>query len=150
MTEKDFFYRFGRLLYQIDGFYAAFAKKSGVKENLLWILYALNDGGRHSQKEICESWDLPRSTVNTIIKELESGKYIELLQIKGEKRELYVRLTGQGKEYAENLLSELYRIEKYAFDSLDGNAENIILSLESILKGLYKGEKTTDESLERL
>ena len=141
MNEKDFFYCFGKLLYQIDGFYAEFAKKSGVKENLLWILYALNDGGEHSQKEICENWDLPRSTVNTIIKKLESDGALELLQIKGEKRELCVQLTERGKKYAENLLSELYRIEKHVFGALDGDTKNVISSLETILKLLNEGEE---------
>ena len=55
MDAKGFFYEFGKLLYRIDGFYDEFAKKSGVKPNLLWILYALADGKEHSQKEICDT-----------------------------------------------------------------------------------------------
>ena len=93
MDCRKSFYEFGRALYKIDGFYAEYAKTSGVKENLLWVLYALNDGNKHSQKEICESWDLPRTTVNTIVKELEEEGYVVLSQIKGEKRELELALT---------------------------------------------------------
>ena len=115
MNSRSFFYEFGKCLYGVDGFYAEYAKKFDVKENLLWILYALNDGGQHSQKEICDSWDLPRSTVNTIMKELEVGGYIELSQIKGEKRELNVSLTDKGQKYAEELLAELYEIEKRVY-----------------------------------
>ena len=100
MNSKLFFYEFGKMIYRIDGFYREFAKRLDVKENLLWILYALNDGNMHSQKEICDNWDLPRSTVNTIMKELESDGYIELIQIKGEKRELQVKLTETGKNYS--------------------------------------------------
>ena len=115
MNSRSFFYEFGKCLYGVDGFYAEYAKKFDVKENLLWILYALNDGGQHSQKEICDSWDLPRSTVNTIMKELEVGGSIELSQIKGEKRELNVSLTDEGQKYAEELLAELYEIEKRVY-----------------------------------
>ena len=115
MNSRSFFYEFGKCLYGVDGFYAEYAKKFDVKENLLWILYALNDGGQHSQKEICDSWDLPRSTVNTIMKELEVGGYIELSQIKGEKRELNVSMTDKGQKYAEELLAELYEIEKRVY-----------------------------------
>ena len=118
MDCKKSFYEFGRALYKIDGFYAEYAKTSGVKENLLWVLYALNDGNKHSQKEICESWDLPRTTVNTIVKELEEEGYVVLSQIKGEKRELELALTEKGKAYAESLLSELYEIESKAFGLL--------------------------------
>ena len=115
MNSRTFFYEFVKCLYGVDGFYAEYAKKFDVKENLLWILYALNDGGQHSQKEICDSWDLPRSTVNTIMKELEVGGYIELSQIKGEKRELNVSMTDKGQKYAEELLAELYEIEKRVY-----------------------------------
>ena len=118
MDCRKSFYEFGRALYKIDGFYAEYAKTSGVKENLLWVLYALNDGNKHSQKEICESWDLPRTTVNTIVKELEEEGYVALSQIKGEKRELELALTEKGKAYAESLLSELYEIESKAFGLL--------------------------------
>ena len=115
MNSRSFFYEFGKCLYGVDGFYAEYAKKFDVKENLLWILYALNDGGQHSQKEICDSWDLPRSTVNTIMKELETDGYVSLSQIKGEKRELNVSLTDKGQKYAEELLAELYEIEKRVY-----------------------------------
>ncbi len=145
MNSKDFFYQFGRLLYQIDGFYSDFAKDYGVKENLLWILYALNDDKDHSQKEVCENWGLPRSTVNTIMKELERDKYITLSQIKGEKRELQVRLTDSGQEYADKLLKNLYAIEKEVFENLEYNT-NLIKSLEEILTKLYKvKEEKSDE-----
>ena len=115
MNSRTFFYEFGKCLYGVDGFYAEYAQKFDVKENLLWILYALNDGKQHSQKEICDSWDLPRSTVNTIMKELENGGYVSLSQIKGEKRELSVSLTDNGQKYAEELLAELYEIEKRVY-----------------------------------
>lgn len=138
MNSKNFFYEFGRLLYQIDGFYGEFAKESGVKENLLWIMYALNDGKEHSQKEVCENWGLARSTVNTIMKELERDKYVTLSQIKGEKRELQVKLTNSGKEYSDNLLKNLYAIEKQVFDCLKNKTQSITESLKEILSTLYK------------
>ena len=66
MNSKMFFYEFGKLIYRVDGFYAEYAKEARVKENLLWILYALNDGGEHSQKEICDS--SKKKVYNEIIK----------------------------------------------------------------------------------
>ncbi len=33
-------------------YYSEYAKKSEIKENEMWILYALNDMKEHSQKEI--------------------------------------------------------------------------------------------------
>ena len=138
MNAKEFFYEFGRALYKIDGYYAEFAKESGVKEKLLWVLYALNDGKPHSQKEICETWELPRTTVNTVIKELEAKQYVELSQIKGEKREMHVSLTQSGKQYAEEKLAKLYEIESRVFESLTEETKRIIQNLETIYQELKK------------
>lgn len=143
MDSKLFFYEFGRSIYRVDGFYAEYAKKCNVKENLLWILYALNDGKEHSQKEICDSWDLPRSTVNTIMKELENDDYVMLNQIKGEKRELNVVLTLNGKEYADNLLSELYEIERKTYERL--KSHKVLDELNTIITELYKQEELKNE-----
>ena len=144
MNSKMFFYEFGKLIYRVDGFYAEYAKEARVKENLLWILYALNDGGEHSQKEICDSWDLPRTTVNTIIKELEDDRYIHLVQIKGEKRELSVKLSDSGKVYADELLKDLYAIEDKVYQEM--KKSNILDELNKILNKLYekKGIKNNE------
>ena len=120
MDERIFFYRLGRLIYQIDGAYEAYGKNCKLgSPNLLWILYALNDGERHSQKQNCEDWDIPRSTANTIIKDLESKNYIALSQIKGERRELLVSLTESGKQYADGILSDLYRREREIYSEIE-------------------------------
>ena len=136
MNSKLFFYEFGKMIYRIDGFYREFAKRLDVKENLLWILYALNDGNMHSQKEICDNWDLPRSTVNTIMKELELDGYIELIQIKGEKRELQVKLTEAGKNYSSILLKDLYEIERKTYEKIKNS--DVLKKMEDVLDGLYE------------
>ena len=139
MDSKQFFYNFGKSLYRIDGFYAEYAKESNIKENLLWILYALNDGEEHSQKEISDSWDLPRTTINTIIKELQGDGFIELVQIKGEKRELNVKLTESGKKYADELLAELYEIEKRVFEQLKD--DSILTEMNDLLEKLNEEKR---------
>ncbi len=120
MDERVFFYRLGRLVYQIDGAYEAYGRGCKLgSPNLLWILYALNDGKGHSQKQICGEWDIPRSTANTIIKDLESKNYVALSQIKGERRELLVSLTPSGREYADGILSDLYKREKEIYSEIE-------------------------------
>ena len=41
---------------QIDGLYYQAARKLGIKDNTLALLYALDDGKPHSQKQIGEEW----------------------------------------------------------------------------------------------
>ncbi len=141
MNERDFFYKLGKLVYQIDGVYEEYGKNFSLSSpNLLWILYALNDGEHHSQKQICEDWLIPRSTANTIIKDLENKKYIRLSKIKGEKRELQVSLTEKGKEYANGILSELYNLEKEIYLKIE-NPEDLLLSLQELVTKLQKISK---------
>lgn len=138
MNAKQFFYEFGREFYKIDAYYAAFARRSGVQPRLLWVLYALNDGESHTQKEICDTWILPRTTVNTIVKELEAEGYVVLSQIKGKKREMNVTLTKAGKAYADEKLARLYEIENRVFDSLTEVDKQVIEHLKTLVRGLEK------------
>ncbi len=145
MNEKDFFYELGKLIYRIDGVYEIYGKNSHINSpNLLWILYSLNDGKEHSQKQICDDWSIPRSTANTIIKELEEKEYITLRQIKGQRRELNIVLTESGKTYADMLLKDLYNREKEAYKNIPNPKEvleilnNLVQNLQIISNG---GEK---------
>ncbi len=132
MNDRMFFYKLGKLIYGIDGAYEEYGKNCRVSSpNLLWILYALNDGERHSQKQICDDWAIPRSTANTIIKDLESKNYVALSQIKGERRELFVFLTPSGKKFADGILSDLYRREKEIYSEIE-DPEAILIALQNL------------------
>ena len=138
MNERSFFYALGKLVYQIDGVYEAYGKNCRVgSPNLLWILYALNDGERHSQKQICEDWAIPRSTANTIVKDLEGKNLITLSQIEGERRELLVSLTPRGKAFADGILADLYKREKQIYAELEG-PEELLSTLQNLAAKMQK------------
>lgn len=141
MNAKTFFYEFGREFYKIDAYYAQFAKKSGVPPRLLWVLYALNDGEVHTQKEICDTWILPRTTVNTVVKELKEQGYVILTPIKGKKREMNVVLTDAGKVYANEKLKRLYEIEDRVFQTLTETDKQVIEHLKTLVSGLERERK---------
>lgn len=139
MDAKQFFYDFGKTIYHIDAVYEDFAKDSGVTSpTMLWILYALNDGVEHTQREICIDWDLPKSTVNTVVAELKRNGYICLVPIKGKRRELTIVLTESGKAYAASLLAAIYKKEAEVFDKLDADDLQIISRLQKIAALLKK------------
>ena len=138
MDARTFFYRLGKLVYCLDGAYNEYGKNFRLSSsNLLWILYALNDGRRHSQKQICDDWAIPRSTANTIIKDLENKGYVFLSQIKGERRELLVSLTPSGKSYADNILSDLYRREDEIFSEIP-NPDELLFALQDLTEKVQK------------
>lgn len=99
---------------QMDGAYYFFSRKLGYKENLLYLLYALDDGRPHSQTEICRDWMIPKTTVNTNVKELVSAGYATLEQ--GTRREKVIALTERGRAYAGELLGQIYAAERSAME----------------------------------
>ena len=140
MNSKKFFYDFGRALYHVDSYYDEFAKQSNVSSALLWVLYALNDGKPHTQIEISNDWELPKTTVNTVIKEIQKDGHVELIPIKGKRREMSIVLTESGKKFADDVLSELYKKEAEVFKSLSTDEQRIVAVIEKIAKKL-KGEE---------
>jgi len=140
MNSREFFYDFGRALYHVDSFYDEFAKQSNVSSALLWVLYALNDGNPHTQIEISNDWELPKTTVNTVIKEIQKDGYVELVPIKGKRREMSIVLTESGKKYADNVLSDLYKKEAEVFKSLSSEEQEIVMVLEKLARKL-KGDE---------
>ena len=139
MNSRKFFYDFGRALYRVDSCYDEFAKQSNVSSALLWVLYALNDGKSHTQIEISNDWKLPKTTVNTVIKDIQKDGYVELVPIKGKRREMSIVLTESGKAFADNVLSDLYKKEAKAFKSLSSEEREIVMVMDKLAKKL-KGD----------
>lgn len=106
--------RFSMALNRLDSLYDQLSGKFGYKANMLWLLYSLDDGEAKSQKQICEEWMFRPTTLNTIVKECEAEGYVTLEHIPGTRREMSVKLTESGKEYAHAILNPLYAAEEQA------------------------------------
>lgn len=100
---------------KIDGAYYYFSRRLGIKENVLSLLYALDDGAPHTQKQICEDWQIPKTTVNTNVQELVKGGYAMLVPGEGT-REKTICLTERGREYARRLMKVVYEVEQAAME----------------------------------
>ena len=110
----DIMWRITNACNKMDGAYYFCGKKLGIKENTLTIIYALEDGQPHSQKQISEEWLLPKTTINTVIKECVQKGYLVLHQ-EAHTKEKMVHLTEAGKIYAQDILSHLRLAELAAF-----------------------------------
>lgn len=98
--------------------YTVNTPKIGRQSTELWLLYALNDGESHSQKQICEEWGFPRSTLNTVTKKCEADGYLTLTPISGKRREMQIGLTEKGKDHADQILNVIYRSENRAMEKI--------------------------------
>ena len=117
-------------LANIDTTYSANTAKIGSQSTELWLMYALDDGNPHSQKQICDEWGFPRTTLNAIIKKCEAADYLTLSLIPGKRREMQICLTEKGKTYAKQLLDVVYRAENKAMEeTLERYSEEFISAL---------------------
>ena len=120
-----------RALYNIDEVYYTSEKKRRLSDAELCILYALDDGQPHSQKEICEKWLVPKTTVNTITKKWEAQGLLTLAAISGKRREMQITLTDSGKAFSQEILDFIYRAEDTALTkTLDKYSDPFIEALE--------------------
>ena len=100
---------------KIDGLYYLAARRLGVKENALVLLYTLNDGQPRSQKQLSEELLIPKTTINTIVKEYMDAGYVTLVPA-NHSREKNIALTPAGAAYAQEILEPVYRAEKEAME----------------------------------
>ena len=81
---------------RIDGAYYLYARRRGIKENALTLLYALDDGEPRTQTQLCAEWLIPKTTINTIVRALEREGCLVLSHEEGA-REKAIVLTEKGR-----------------------------------------------------
>ena len=101
---------------KLEKTYEARSSKFGSQSSEFWLMYILDDGQAHSQKQICDEWGFPKTTLNSVIKKCETAGYLTLLPIPGKRREMNICLTENGKAYAKQLLDFFYQAENRAME----------------------------------
>lgn len=98
------------------GVYSAWAKKHGISYNEMLVLYTIRDNGFCTQKQICDSYLLPRQTMNNVIRNMRKRGLLTICPDKCTGREKAFVLTEEGKIYAKPLLDSLSKAETQAIE----------------------------------
>lgn len=114
MPDRSIARRLILALYNIDEVYLLNEKKKKVSDAELCLMYALDDGKPHSQREISVEWQVPKTTVNTITKRWENEGLLIQTPVPGKRREMEITLTELGKAYAKEFMAFLYQAEDVA------------------------------------
>jgi len=126
-------------LYRIDEAYYLNENKKKLSDAQLCVMYALDDGKPHSQREISQQWLVPKTSVNTIVKRWEKEGYLTLTPIAGKRREMQIMLTEEGRSYAKSFLGFLYRAEDIALKkTIEAYSDTFIDVLEYFGKCLQE------------
>ncbi len=98
------------------GVYSVWSKKHGISYNEMLVLYTIRDNGFCTQKQICDSYLLPRQTMNNVISDMRERGLLTVSPEKCIGREKAFVLTDEGKVYAAPLLDSLSKIETQAIE----------------------------------
>lgn len=120
-----------RAIIQFRGLYAAWSKEHGISYHELLVLYTIRDQGFCTQKQICDSYLLPRQTMNHVILDLRKRGLLELSPKHCIGREKAFVLSKQGKRYAEPLLEALDRMEMQALEAF--GPQNMQAMVQAVL-----------------
>lgn len=128
------------------GVYYEIAKKMEIKENTLLLLDILSDQKQHSQKQICDDWHIPKTTLNTIIKECVKAGYIVLLT-QNQSKEKLISLTDSGQIFAEKVTHKMNVAVQCAMERVqDEFSTDFIIAFEKYVEYLeYEYKKDERE-----
>ena len=123
---------------ETDDLYRNLAKKFKMSDCMIWILYILREDDRSvTQSDICNMMYMPKQTVNSSLKKMESEGYIELLNI-NDKRSKQVCLTEKGVDLANNTVDIIISKENNALSKMDKEEQALFINLFKKYKDLFK------------
>ena len=132
---------FNQLYKEMDEIYHQYAKRQGISDTALWLLYSLyEDGAGYTQRELCSAWHYPPQTINSALKNLVNQGYIQLKPVEGNQKNKRIALTETGKELMREVISPLIQAEKRTFQRLEKSERDTLLSLTHKYVSLLKGE----------
>lgn len=110
--------RYYQIWLETNKLYSQWAEHHGITINTLLVLYMVRNTERCTQMDICRMLMLPKQTVNSILKNLESRGYVSQQTDSADKRSKIIIFSPEGRDYAERILAELYEAESEAFNAM--------------------------------
>ncbi|MCL2427224.1 MAG: MarR family winged helix-turn-helix transcriptional regulator [Oscillospiraceae bacterium] len=101
---------------RIRGLYTRFAQKHGIPYGIIQVAYVLGLHSPVTQKQISEICEIPKQTVNCVIRQLNADGHITIAASKEDKREKEIALTPKGEVYIQTTLKPFFELHKMVAD----------------------------------
>lgn len=129
--------------------YRNMARRMGIPETKLWILYSLRCDGVVTQKDLCDWMQIPKQSVNSTLKKMEQEGILFLESMEENRKSKRILLTKKGQRLAKKTAEYLFDIEEQAFDCFDAKEEIQFLTLyERYVRRLKKITEACEEKQE--
>ena len=129
---------------KIQGLYIGLAQEHGMSYAQVQVMYMLMQKDAVTQKQISGTCEIPKQTVNAVVRRLKCDGYVKLVPSETDKREKAVRLTTSGDAFVREQLAPFFEMNKAVVERVgadfigrlakDLNAVSRALELEMELK----------------
>lgn len=118
----------------IDTLYSEYARTLNLTRSSMDTLYFLyksqnKDDIQCTQKAVCEEYDLPKQTVNTIIAGFVKDGLIVLGESQEDRRQKILLLTEKGRVFCAETFHKIEQAEVRAFSKIPKEGREMLLSL---------------------
>lgn len=108
---------YNRIFKKTNEIYHDIALRLGISNSAFDILYAICElGDGCLQRDICNATFIPKQTINSSIRQLETAGYLTLTSGKG--RSMHINLTSRGRILLEKTIYPVMQLENEAFDCM--------------------------------
>lgn len=121
---------FNQLYKEMDEIYHQYAKRHGLSNTALWLLYSLFESdAAPTQSALCSAWHYTPQTLNSTLKGLEKQGLIALKAVPGNRKNKYIIPTEKGREILRQIIAPLVCAEQETFQALAPQERETLLAL---------------------
>ena len=117
LQHSKYLKEYNHIYKEANDIYHEIARKLQLSDSALDIFYTIFEMGDNClQRDICKASCMPKQTVNSSIRKLQTDGYLTLSPGKG--RSMHIHLTPSGQKLIQEKLVPLIRIENDAFEDM--------------------------------
>ena len=138
IESQNLFNDINRAIIKCRGLYSAWSANHGISYHEMLVFYTIREFGFCTQKHICDSYLLPRQTMNNVISGMRKNGLLVYSSEHSVGREKAFVLSDKGETYAAPLLDSLDILESGALERLGSEKMAMLIQLLSEYdKALY-------------
>ena len=107
-----------RAIIKFRGIYSKWSSEHSISYHEMLVLYTIREHGFCTQKQICDSYLLPKQTINNVISAMRKDGILEYDTVHSKGRKKAFVLSEKGESYAAPFLMSLNTVENRALELL--------------------------------
>lgn len=125
--------------FQMDSIYNDWASANKIQDTSLFVLNEISKQEVCTQRSLRDRLGYSKQTISSALRRLEAAGIIVRQRAPQDQRNNLIRLTSNGKEYADSILSRLRNAEVHAFQSWsEAETEEILTAFQKLTSALFQ------------